>query len=531
MIIAKVNGKTHYIYVIDAHSHIGHDVDEVANENPMAPFGTMDFYKKTYAGVLKETGGNEWKFTSKGVTYEFKIAPHPPVYEIFKQAAETSPKYSKILERMENAWMIDYGIGFPFQDTYRKNDPRAQFAASNERVSNVVSRFPVSLKMLGYCRVDPNEGQSAIDELHRSIEVLGLRGLKLHPRSEGWLDRINNSNSVNILMEAAKLSIPVIFDTRGKQSVYDIYELVKATRNNLKRSAPQLIPHLKVIIGHCVQGHNGNQEVYNAISDPNTYGEVSLTRSPEWDAYCLDFMKRSPAGKGWSKKLMFGSDFPYAFERHAKDVISFLVSKKFFDGGGKIGDVQNILGGNILHLLSEYQVPPVQKVPLPNPVSVHAKAKNGTKPITIISQVIVKLLEDRDVDISKFIPMFKESFSNFTTDYLIETIWNVGGESRKVWFLVLKLIGNEIIGFGPISTNGKWNSMGYSYFDPDGFNALASLSNVNLVRDADEAWKNVKQLFTEPASKTAPKRLQPIRRPTKPMKGVTMRGVKPVKPA
>ncbi|MHA1371271.1 MAG: amidohydrolase family protein, partial [Promethearchaeota archaeon] len=360
MIIAKVDGKLHRIYMIDGHSHIGYDVDEVNNPNPMAPFGTFDFYKKTYQEVIKETGGNTWGFKSRGKTYEFKIIPNPPVYEIFKQAAELSDRYSKMLEKLENSWMFDFGVGFPFQDKYRAEKPEALYRASNERVASIVTRFPVSLRMFGYCRVHPDEGQKAIDEVIHSIKVKGLVGLKLHPRSEQWLDHINNPNAVNVLVTAARLSIPVIFDTRGKKSIYDIYDLLKSTRNTLQRSNPELIPHLKVIIGHCAAGNLDDPGTYQAISDPNACGELSMIRSPEFNSFIVDFMRKSPAGKEWSKHIMFGSDFPYFFERHAKDIISFLFSKEFFDAGGTIQDLKNIMGLNLLRMLPDYNIPPVQ---------------------------------------------------------------------------------------------------------------------------------------------------------------------------
>jgi hypothetical protein len=180
------------------------------------------------------------------VNYEFKIVPNPPVYEICKQAAETSEQYSKIMERLENSWMFDFGVGFPFQDKYRADKPEALYRASNERVAEAVTKFPVSLKMIGYCRVHPDEGQQAVDEVTHSITVKGLRGLKLHPRSEQWLDHINNPKAVNVLAEAARLSIPVLFDTRGKESIYNVHELVKSTRTYLERTSPELVPHLKV---------------------------------------------------------------------------------------------------------------------------------------------------------------------------------------------------------------------------------------------------------------------------------------------
>jgi hypothetical protein len=227
---------------------------------------------------------------------------------------------------------------------------------------------------------------------------------------------------------------------------------------------------------------------------------------------------------------MFGSDFPYAFERHAKDVISFLVSKPFYDAGGTIKDVQNILGRNIFHLLPEYNLPQKQVIKIPNPTAVHARPQNGTKALSVVSQVIVKLVEDRKVEISKFIPTFKDSFNTYENEYLMETKWNVDGEEKKVWFSVLKILENDMYALGPIGSDGPVQCFGYSYFDPDGFIALDPLTRINLVEDPDSSWSQMKQLFDAPIEeKPKLKRLKPIRRrPTKPVKG--RRPVKSIKP-
>jgi predicted TIM-barrel fold metal-dependent hydrolase len=528
MIIAKVNNVTHRIYMVDAHSHVGYDVDSVNNPNPMAPFGTFDFYKKTYQEVIKVTGGAEWKFNSRGINYEFKIVPNPPVYEIFKQAAARVDQYKQMLEKLENSWMFDYGVCFPFQDKYRADKPEALYRASNERISQVVTKFPVSLKMIGFCRVHPEEGQKALDEIAHSVTVKGLRGLKLHPRSEQWLDRVNTPAVMNVLVQAAKFSLPVLFDTRGKESIYVIHELTKATKQYLERSAPALVPHLKVIIGHCAAGNFDDAHMYQVISDSNNYGELSMVRSPEFDQFIVDFMKKSPAGKAWSQHILFGSDFPYFFERHAKDIIGFMLTKPFYDAGGTIEDTKNILGGNLLRLLPDYNIPQKQITPIPNPVAVHATG-GSVKALEGISQVVVEAIDDPTVDITRLIPMFRENYAGNRNEYLLGTRFTVNNVEKDVLMACVNLIGDDVYALGPLGTDSTWNKFGYSFFDQDGMSALKGFTTINPVDKPEDAWKLIKTLFTE--AKNEQKKLQPIRPPTKPIKGgVVPAGMKPTKP-
>ncbi|MBN2151440.1 MAG: amidohydrolase family protein [Candidatus Lokiarchaeota archaeon] len=532
MIIVKANNQVHRIYMVDAHSHVGYDVDSVNNPNPMAPFGTIDFYKKTYLEVIKMTGGAEWKFNSRGINYEFRIVPNPPVYEIFKQAAERVDQYKQMLEKLENSWMFDYGVCFPFQDKYRAENPEALYRASNERISQVVTKFPVSLKMIGYCRVHPDEGQKALDEIAHSVNVKGLRGLKLHPRSEQWLDHVNSQAAVNVLVQAAKFSLPVIFDTRGKESIYAIHDLTKATKAYLERSAPALVPHLKVIVGHCAAGNFDDARTYKAISDTNNYGELSMIRSPEFDQFIVDFMKKSPAGKSWSQHILFGSDFPYFFERHAKDIISFLLSKQFFDAGGTVEDIKNILGANLLRLLPDYSIPQRQTTAIPNPVAIHATG-GSVKALESVSQVIVEAIDDPTVDITRIVPMYRDGYGNYRNEYLLGTRFTVNNEQKDVLMACINLVGDDVYALGPLGTDSTWNKFGFSYFDLEGMNALKGFTSINPVGKPEDAWKLIKTMFAEP--KGGQKKLQPLRPPTKPMKGGAVpagaRPVKPMKPA
>ena len=198
------------------------------------------------------------------------------------------------------------------------------FRASNYNISRQTTTFPNSLRLIGYGRCDPQEKKRAVDEVKFGAEKLGLRGWKLHPRSELWLDKVTEPFVVDVLIELAKHSMPVLFDTRGKKSILDIYDLIQTTRNTLKRSNPELIPHLKVIIGHCAAGNIGDEAIYNVIADPNSIGEISMMHGGACEQFYLGFMnwykQRFPDARPWSTHLIFGSDYPYFFEKHARNV-------------------------------------------------------------------------------------------------------------------------------------------------------------------------------------------------------------------
>ncbi len=525
MIIAKVNDQVHRIYMVDAHSHIGSDIDGVSNPNPMAAFGTFDFYAKTYAEIVKVMGGDTWKFNARGANYEFKIVPNPPVHEIIKQAAALSEQYSKLYEKFENTWLFDYGVGFPFQDKYRSDKPEALYRASNERIASVVTKFPLSLRMIGYCRVHPDEGEKAINEIRNGAK-LGLRGLKLHPRSEGWLDHVNTPQAVNVLVEAARHSMPVIFDTRGKETIYTIYDLARNAKSYIERSEPALLPHLKVIIGHCAAGNMDDARMYQAVSDTNTYGELSMVRSPEFDQFIIDFMRKSPAGKAWSQHILFGSDFPYFFERHAKDIISFMLSKSFYDQGGTIEDTKNILGMNLLRLLPDFNKQVAQQATIPKPVAVHARPVNGTRSIEVLSKVIIKMVDSNDVEITRLVPMFRDNFNNYRNEFLLGTRWNVNGTPNEVLMVAMNVFG-DMMGLGPIGNNGEWKKFGFAYFDEGGFDALDAFTTVNLVdpEKPENALATLKSMFVDKSQ--SQQKLKPLKPP---MKGPAMKPVKPIKP-
>ena len=230
-----------HMIVIDSHSHLGQDVDGATMMNPLAPgTGTYDFWGNVQGRVKSDwdtTGEQSFMTSMSGIPTKisWSFTPFPFTDRLYTALETLGKRYSDLKEKSKFYSFIDQGVVFPFQDVFRDKRPEALYRASNINVSRFTTRFPFSLKLIGYARCDPMEGLKAVKEVEYARNVLGLRGLKLHPRSERWIDDINSGNPLNVLIEAAKYSMPVIFDTRGRGSIIDIGELVKSTRTFLSQ--------------------------------------------------------------------------------------------------------------------------------------------------------------------------------------------------------------------------------------------------------------------------------------------------------
>ncbi len=73
---------------------------------------------------------------------------------------------------------IDKGVIAPVQPKTYRLEPQ------NDGL--VVAQVRYSERFIGFCRVDPRQGEDAITELRRCVLRLGLRGLLLHPMEEGY---------------------------------------------------------------------------------------------------------------------------------------------------------------------------------------------------------------------------------------------------------------------------------------------------------------------------------------------------------
>ncbi|NVM03055.1 MAG: hypothetical protein HWN67_12005 [Candidatus Helarchaeota archaeon] len=417
--------------VIDGHSHLGKDVDGQQNMNPLAPGGTFDFYAKVNT-KLKSLAGDkeltyELNYEGQNYIFNFKFVPYNFTYLIYDKISELCKcgVHKDLISKFVNSWIIDQGVVFPFQDVFRQRKSEAEYRASNLNISRVTASFPNSLRLIGYARVTPSQREIAVNEVKFAVEKLGLRGLKLHPRSDGWLDKITEQFVINVLSEAARHSIPVLFDTRGKKSILDIYDVTKKTRAFLQKSNPNLVKHIKVIIGHCAAGNIGDEEVYAAIADDNTIGEISMMHGLACNQFYIGFKKwynqTHKNKRVWSENLIYGSDYPYFFEKHAADNISFLISKEFFEKGGKLTDTANILGINMIRLLPEYSLPHKQEHDI-KPQSAYIQNDQNTPSTDIIAEAIAALIEYKVINPTKLIYMFNQNFYNINEEILIDCV-------------------------------------------------------------------------------------------------------------
>ena len=500
-----------HLLVIDAHSHLGQDVDGATMMNPLAPgAGTFDFWGNVQGRIKadwEKTGEQSFTTTMDGkfTKISWSFTPFPFTDRLYSELEKLGKSHSDLKEKSKFYSFIDQGVCFPFQDVFRAKHPEALYRASNINVSRFTTRFPFSMKLIGYGRVDPMEGQKAVNEVKYAREELGLRGLKLHPRSEGYIDKMTSEKVINVLIEAASYSLPVIFDTRGRGSILEIGKLIRSARNVIQSNYPDLLPHFKVIIAHFAQGNIDDYEVYNTIVQPNTYGDLSMLHGAGAGNFFESFRRWFKSGnkqnidnRTWSEYLLFASDYPYFGDVHAQKLIKYIINKQFFDTGGTLADVRNVLGLNQLRLLPEYNTTQNQKesksVPsiiVSNPLFHQNNMSTYETSITALARLIV----ENKFDIKRFCVQFKGSWDTFNEDILLTTISTNTKQERNI--LLMSLVKDQIALFAPLQSNMEWKKFGYNYFNPEDRAFFASVFKQNyLATDVVKTVDTFSHIYT-----------------------------------
>ena len=80
---------------------------------------------------------------------------------------------------------------------------------TNDYVASIVAEFPG--QFIGFATVDPWKGDAAVTELGRSVEELGLKGLKLHPMHQAFFP--NDTRFYPLYERCSELGVPVLFHT------------------------------------------------------------------------------------------------------------------------------------------------------------------------------------------------------------------------------------------------------------------------------------------------------------------------------
>lgn len=203
-------------------------------------------------------------------------------------ASLTMAEIRKTMERYEITQAVIFGID--------ENDPGPTYERTNDRVLKAVSG---KARLIGFMRLNPKAGPKAVEELGRCRKA-GLRGVKLHPRSENFSPR----EAEDLIVEIEKENLPVVLHSSHEENCRPLaWEKIFRRR----RRIPFVLAH-------------GGKDAYEeavavARRNPNVWLETSTL------SYRRTGVILKALGVG---RMVFGSDLPYshpAIERLKLDLL------------------------------------------------------------------------------------------------------------------------------------------------------------------------------------------------------------------
>nr|MDO8117880.1 amidohydrolase family protein [Candidatus Sigynarchaeota archaeon] len=378
--------------VIDAHHHIGEDEDGHKNLNVN---GSFDFFRNVWRELQKR-----YEDPSKLAEYQkprFKITNITPPRPLVHLESE---------ESHANSWLVDQFIAFPFCDVYRNKirdgEDLINYNASNSRIASLAGSHAANGRLIGYCRLDPQDGDRAIKELERCHNTLGLSGIKLHPKSDKWNTKefFDTSTTLRMILKKAMMyKMPVIFDCRFESTLRWIYDLVEDVRKQMldcKFTEVLVNSCLKVIVAHV--GFLQNTDlIFQVLSHPNIYGDLTGLFSDKIKLF-IEKLKANVTCQiqnlnderktwYWATKVVLGSDFDYFEAFHIVDQLLYYFSQDFYElVQGNINVIKDIIARNMQRLL---------------PIAIKPTLQTRGRPIAKISASVEATLDTSQY--SKFI--------------------------------------------------------------------------------------------------------------------------------
>ncbi len=198
--------------------------------------------------------------------------------------------------------------------------PAAGFVVPNDYVAEYVARDPE--RLVGFGSVDPSS-PTAVDELERMRDDLGLVGCKLGPIYQG-VDPLG-PEFLRVCEALERLELPLL-----------IHQGTTFARSgSLRWARPILLddvalrhPELRIVIAH--MGHPWFEETIAVVRrHPHVYADVSALGSRRWLLY--NALVQAVEYRV-DHKLLFGTDFPFFTARETIDGLRSVTGEAFGPG-------------------------------------------------------------------------------------------------------------------------------------------------------------------------------------------------------
>ncbi len=368
LLVKDEYGETHTFVMVDAHTHIN-----VEGLKGLLPSEFVSRYHKAVRELAVELRDNREKYR---YSFPWELDGESPDFYDFCQRDVYGLVHGEDLVGDITKYLgFDFFITFPSdtQDPLPRDYRRINESVRQALTEKSPSRKPHNnLRFFGFGRVDPNHSD-ALDTVDSGAQM-GLKGFKLHPKSESF--KINSKNVRNVLKRLAEHDIPAIFHTQDEMGEQLHKAVAKTVEELVQEDKLDLIPRLKVIIGHAPWNGSENPRLFEALSHPNIFGELSTLKPDSYDTFFsnaqsidYDMMFEAPGLESlskkeveemyflafgysrhnyWSSKIAFGTDNPYPPAHGMKPLMRYLMG---WDFPGNHSDLSNIFGITALKLM------------------------------------------------------------------------------------------------------------------------------------------------------------------------------------
>lgn len=194
----------------------------------------------------------------------------------------------------------------------------------NDYVANAVKKYPD--RLIGFATVDPQFGDSAVEELERCVTKLGLKGLKLHPDGSGY--PIDDHTKTDPIFEVcAKHRIPVISHAQGdnpRTMPLQFEEMAKT------------FPDVTIMMAHMGAWQSTYQAIRVAKRNDNLFLETAGNPFVGEISWALKEVG--------AHKIIMGTDTPFGDFEVSLKIIEKAVSKAEERNLVRGGNLEKILG-------------------------------------------------------------------------------------------------------------------------------------------------------------------------------------------